>query len=231
MIAAPPLSVSARFSADMVELRKVLFRHCMWFGQPVLVVMLVMDYLRRADARFARLFERFYAGTLALRLRKPGPRPKSAAVKLAAGEMLPDKPKQLPRAFGWLCKLIRPDGYLYADRLRVLLADPETEKLLAAGPQAGRLLRPLCKMFGIKDERLALPKRPRAAKPATPAQAERQAEREEARRQRELAKTSSKKSVVPKGHTYPVTEREWAIWARRNRRNERRWRTAKWKRA
>ena len=228
MFASPPLSVTERFAARMVELRKVLVNRSVSFGQSIMGILLTMDYLRRADVRFERLMQRFRAGKLAPPVpRKPQPRRERAK---AAGDP-PAKRQRMSRALGWFAKMIPPDGYYYADHLREILADPETRAAMAAGPQVARLFRPICQMFGVKDESIALPRRARTPRPPTPEQSERQAAREEAKRQRELAKTSSKKSVVPKGHTYPVTERDWAIWARRNRRNERRWRTAKRKTA
>ncbi|MBV8524819.1 MAG: hypothetical protein JOY71_22335 [Acetobacteraceae bacterium] len=40
----------------------------------------------------------------------------------------------------------------YAGQVRRLLADPEMAALLAGSPQAGHILRPLCRMLGIQPE-------------------------------------------------------------------------------
>ena len=230
MIAALPLiAVFARLSGLMTEGRQLLFRHCMWFGQPDLIVALAIDRLRSFERRMQSLFARWLAGKLKPRRRPAWPR--KPMPPPSDDDPPKDKPVRLPRGFGWLNKRIMPDGFITADKLNEWLANPEMLAWIAATPQAGRLLRPICQMYGIKLDAIALPKRERRKPAPTPAQRARQAEREEAKRQRELAKTSSKKSVVPKGHTYPVTERDWAIWARRNKRNERRWRAARKKSA
>jgi hypothetical protein len=55
-------------------------------------------------------------------------------------------------------------GHVYA-----LLADPDTQALVAAAPQAGRILRPLCHTIGVElPDWLKLPKRPRKPRPPKP---------------------------------------------------------------
>jgi hypothetical protein len=56
----------------------------------------------------------------------------------------------LPRRFGWLCPLVPGEAACFAGQMRVLLAEPEMQTLLAACPQAVRVLRPLCVMLGIE---------------------------------------------------------------------------------
>ncbi len=43
-----------------------------------------------------------------------------------------------------------PQAAAAASQLQHLLADPAMADLLAAAPQAGRLLRPLCQMLGVR---------------------------------------------------------------------------------
>ena len=219
MIASPSLSVTDRFSAHMVELRNVLLKHCVRFGQPVMLVMLAMDYLRRGDGRFQRLMERYRAGTLGPpKPRKPPPkraRPQGSQDEADA------KPKRFSQAFGWFATLIRPDGFRFADQLRETLADPETKAAMAASPQVGRVLRPMCRMFGVADDSITLPRRPRRKPEPTADQLYRRQLRAEAKEFAELSKTSSKKSVVPRGHTFPTNARDWAIWIRRSKRQAR----------
>src|SRR6185312_11003612 len=60
--------------------------------------------------------------------------------------------------------LIRLGGYkaaAYGSLLQHLLADPEMAALIAAAPQLGRVLRPLCRMLGIDPGPARLPRRPR----------------------------------------------------------------------
>ena len=77
----------------------------------------------------------------------------------------------LPTKNGWLLACHPPLG-MYSGAVEQLLTDPDTRALLAAAPQAGRLLRPLARMFGLAlPEWLRLPKRPRkppAPKPRKP---------------------------------------------------------------
>ena len=68
-------------------------------------------------------------------------------------------PCRLPGGFGWLLRLA-PESGAYVGQIEYLLADPEMKALLAGSPQAGRLLRPLCRMLGIRPgPELLLPRR------------------------------------------------------------------------
>jgi hypothetical protein len=55
----------------------------------------------------------------------------------------------LPREFGWVRTLL-PETGQYAGVLSYLLRDPELAALLAKAPEAGRMLRPLCHLLGVK---------------------------------------------------------------------------------
>ena len=69
----------------------------------------------------------------------------------------------LPRAFAWLHRLLPVSAPPLAGEVQSLLWNyPETREFVAACPQAGRILRPLCRMVGLKPpEWLTLPKRGR----------------------------------------------------------------------
>jgi hypothetical protein len=58
--------------------------------------------------------------------------------------------------------------------LQHFLSLPETGELVSAGPQAGRILRPLCRILGVKPPPyLTLPRHPRLPRPPPePASAE-----------------------------------------------------------
>lgn len=83
--------------------------------------------------------------------------------------------RTLPRNAGWLARMAPetvPSGIEFA----YLLAQPEMTELLAAAPRLWRLLRPLCRMFGITPHD-APPPSPRApAVPPDPARKPRQSE-------------------------------------------------------
>ncbi len=75
----------------------------------------------------------------------------------------------LPRGVRWM-QMILPlsAGTLASTLSSVLFNHPEMRALAAEAPQVGRLLRPLCKLAGIKPpDYLALPKRKRVWKKET----------------------------------------------------------------
>ena len=61
------------------------------------------------------------------------------------------QPYRLPRQLGWLLRMVSGTA-AYAGQVQRLLADPEMAALLAGSPQAGHILRPLCRMLGIQPE-------------------------------------------------------------------------------
>lgn len=130
-------------------------------------------------ARLQRLVARFAAATGPA---MPAPR---LPAKLPAASQLPARLKlargapgasgdgpapNLPRRFAWLLRAV-PGSAAFGAQLRHLLADPEMVALLEMRPAAGRALRPLCAMLGIRPPAcLRLPPRPRAPRrrPARP---------------------------------------------------------------
>ncbi len=123
-----------------------------WLPLPLLL--LLWSRLRRLSVRFARLAAQVQAGTLRAPRRRPAtPRPPRPP------------PRRLPRGFAWLMRPV-PEAASAASQLQYLLAEPEMTALIAAAPQAGRLLRPLCRMLGVRPPpSLVLPR------PAPPAAA------------------------------------------------------------
>ena len=106
---------------------------------PVLFV--VWTRLRRL-ARFEKLVADIRAG------RGPAVRDRLESLPQLPG-LLGSPPPPLPREFGWLLR-VAPESVAYAGQVEYLLADPEMKALLAGSPQARRLLRPLCRMLGIR---------------------------------------------------------------------------------
>ncbi len=123
------------------------------------LIILLWSRLRRTAVRFASLAARVRAGRL----------PANAAATRSGKSGPP--PPNLPKSRGWLVRLM-PEAAASASQLQHLLADPEMAALLAAAPQAGRLLRPLCRMLGVGlPPALRLPPRPKQpAPPAAPSQ-------------------------------------------------------------
>jgi hypothetical protein len=68
----------------------------------------------------------------------------------------------LPRRFGWLRALLRPEAQGPMVGSHYLLQQPEMKAIMAAAPQVGRILRPFCHLLGIETPaELVLPKRRR----------------------------------------------------------------------
>jgi hypothetical protein len=105
-------------------------------------------------ARFASIMARFEAGTL------PAPgsaRRDPAPDRPAAGPRSPE----LPRRYGWVSMTI-DRAFLRSWDLEEILDDPDTAAKVADAPQLGSVLRPACRMLGVKPPPwLRLPRRPR----------------------------------------------------------------------
>jgi hypothetical protein len=131
------------------------------------LVNLLLARIRRLTNRFNALIARLAAGQPAAPYR-PRTRPARAA---PPAEIL-----RLPRDYFWLIRLLPYEAAGYGSQLQAMLADPQTAALLAAAPEAGRILRPLCRLLAIHPEgALALPsaagKPPPRNRPAKPAAA------------------------------------------------------------
>ncbi len=129
---------------------------------------LLRDRAARAVTRLLALFARWQAGTLP-RPRFDFPRPRPAA-SVTPRSRRPHERRphpRLPRTRAWAVTHA-PELPAFASQLSFLLARPEMAPFLAACPQAGRLLRPLCHAIGAElPPMLALPRRPRLRRPHT----------------------------------------------------------------
>ncbi len=119
----------------------------------------VMDLAARLWNRLTEAAERFaaIAAHPAVRSRRrpaaPAPMPEDAVPEDALpAHTMPARPaaprRTLPRSHGWLARMAPetvPSGIEFA----YLLGQPEMTELLAAAPRLWRVLRPLCRMFGI----------------------------------------------------------------------------------
>ncbi|MCX7379450.1 MAG: hypothetical protein NTY94_22185 [Alphaproteobacteria bacterium] len=120
--------------------------------------------------RAARLFARLHALWLENRLPAPrAPRARTAKVQTAPTRPLPPP---IPRAKGWFLNAGQHHAGLAHFRLNAFLARADLPEFLAAVPQAGRYLRPLCRLLAVpQPDFLALPPRPhrkRASRPRAP---------------------------------------------------------------
>ena len=147
-----------------------------WALTPILV--LVWSRLRRTLMRLDRLAGRWQKGRLHPRsghTPSRGERREPQIHPADAGRL-----RHTPQGHAWLIRLHQPFAQ-YAPRIQLLLDDPEIIALCTATPQAGRLLRPLCRMFAITPPAhiarpaapaLVQPRKPRPHKPKPPPFAE-----------------------------------------------------------
>lgn len=103
------------------------------------LIVLICTRLRRMAARFAAHAAR--AGT-------PSPPPRNPGTAKPRPALAPKTPA-LPRRVAWLLRLV-PETAAGASQLQNLLAGPEMAALVAAAPQTGRVLRPLCRILGVR---------------------------------------------------------------------------------
>ena len=74
--------------------------------------------------------------------------PANAAPADAAPTWPPAPRRTLPRTYGWLARM-GPETVPFGIEFAYLLGQPEMTELLATAPRLWRVLRPLCRMFGI----------------------------------------------------------------------------------
>eukprot|EP01037_Dinobryon_pediforme_P001415 gene1415-1436_t len=111
------------------------------------LAMLVVRRIQRVRGALLALEARFLAGRV-LRRRDRVP----VEVKVAdarAPVVRVARAARWPVGFGWLCPLVPSYAATYAGHMRMVLAEPEMQALLAGCPQAVRVLGPLCRMLGI----------------------------------------------------------------------------------
>jgi hypothetical protein len=125
-------------------------------------LLLIHAWLKRLVQKFAALVARAEAGTL----RPPRPGRHRAPAKNPPGKPRP----RWPTNFAWLIRMLPYEAACFGSQLQHQFSQPEMMALLEAAPQAGRLLRPLCRMLAIDlPPALHLPPRPpRPPKPKPP---------------------------------------------------------------
>ena len=135
------------------------------WSRPALLVR-VWSRLSHASVRFERLFTRWREGTL------PAPRPSRAGQPTTRAQKKPGVPAGpvVPGGRAWLVVMVRETAGFASQLQHLLLTNPDIADFLAACPQAGRILRPLCHMLGIPRPPAlpAPPPRPPRARKAKP---------------------------------------------------------------
>ncbi len=142
------------FAIIVVGLCRAMFALC----YTDLVLRHVSVRLIEATVAMQLLFDRWREG----RIRPARKQPQRQQARPAARNR---SNVALPRRFAWLRQYL-PETAIYADQLQQLLADPEIAALVAQVPQAGKILRPICRMLGVQPIPQILT--PQAPNPAPP---------------------------------------------------------------
>jgi hypothetical protein len=97
------------------------------------------------------------------------PRARKARADGAAPAVRKAPGLRLPAGKMWLTKILQPVAWQvlqWSSAVTQLLDDPEMQALVEVAPQAGRLLRPLCRLFEMEvPAYLRLPRAPKAPRP------------------------------------------------------------------
>jgi len=166
MDSAPPFSPSETVSANLrLILRGILAALGMWRVEPK-PAMVLYNRISGIFGRIERMLVRFRAGRL-WRVTQKGAAQRRSALRTPA--------IALPRRFGWLVQAGGHQAAGFGLQLQTVLNTPEMTALLAASPQAGRILRPLCRALAMEVPGVSeaprqranagRPKRPRKPRP------------------------------------------------------------------
>ena len=164
-----PTCIAERLIAIILHMCGVVGEHGRWDPASRPFLALTSDRLLRLRVRLTELIAAYREGRLSPPRTRTRPEPPPAPAESAESGSEPgraggdgpagEQPLRLPHTFGWMLRF----GWRfvgYRSLFEQWLEDPEVKALVAEAPQAGRILRPLCHMMGIKPpEALRLPKR------------------------------------------------------------------------
>jgi hypothetical protein len=158
------MDIAAAHSSDPLSaalrtiLRGVMAALGAW-GLEAEIAVLLHRRIAHAAARIERMLARFRAG----RLRRIADR------KARNGAIRRGRVDTLPKRFGWLVIAGGHRAAGFGSQLRAVLAEPEMTALLAASPEAVRILRPLCRALAVELPCFAdTPRAPRPTRPRKP---------------------------------------------------------------
>jgi hypothetical protein len=165
--ATAPLTVPARLTSLVEGLMSDVAACVEWRWLEIPLIILLWRQLRRLKLRFAAILARDHAG-LPARSRSSFASAKAGAPATPAsrtprpGPSAPRTPSEWTRGpRGWVAKCVSR-AFFRAWALEEMLEEPELADLVAATPQLGRVLRPLCHMLAVKQPAwLRLPRLPR----------------------------------------------------------------------
>ena len=154
-----PTTVAGQFAHATLFLRCIIRRFGPYCVSDLRFCAALIDRIGRMNTRLAALCAKFEAGAL------PPPAPLRDRPSRAKPAKPADPTNRLPTRFGWLLNWIQVTVHGRTP-LESLLADPDFHTFVQAAPQAGRILRPLCHMLGIRRPAiLDAPKRPTKPRP------------------------------------------------------------------
>ena len=147
--ASPPITsawaLAGRFARFISGLREAMATSAEHNPALMLLAARLWNRLTEAAERFAAIAAHPVARSRRRRA-ELAPMPADA---LPADAPWPPAPRRtLPRTPGWLA-LLSPETVPFGIDFAYLLAQPEMTELLATAPRLWRVLRPLCRMFGI----------------------------------------------------------------------------------
>ena len=167
-------TVAESFSLLMLGLKAVIAEVAAPDRSRTAFLVFVWGRLSHMVVRFEKLYARWRAGTLP---KARGPRPPRTPREEDNAKPRETPPFRLRGGRMWLVRHVQKSA-AFASQLRHLLAtDPEIPAFLQACPQAGRILRPLCRALGVNlpapygvtiDHLIPIAPKPRARKPRAP---------------------------------------------------------------
>jgi hypothetical protein len=156
---AAPHTLADRFAWLIDGLCRVIGNDAYRRRVDAVLVLEIWNRIRRLSERFLTVVARVQSGRLPRRRKEKHPHPDRSALRsdpprerergkraVVAAE---GSAVRLPRDFGWIRSLL-PETAQYAGVLAYLLRDPEMAALLEKAPEAGRMLRPLCHLLGVR---------------------------------------------------------------------------------
>ena len=153
-----------RFAGIMISLIALLAHEMLIRRRHIALIGPLCSYINRLHRRFTALMAHIEAGRLP---RRDTRRNRARATRA------PTAPR-LPRRFNWLREAAGHNVSAHGSQLAHLFSDPDAAALLAAIPQAARLLRPICALVGAPPHTLPpapapiTPRAPRVRQPHAP---------------------------------------------------------------
>ena len=157
-LAAATPGITARFGVILRALHALIAAAFLRDPRHLHLIWPLCNYIDRTLQRLERVIARAVAGTL--RPSRPGRTAEPTSARA---------PARLPRRRAWLVEKLGYHAAGFGSQLNHLLNEPETKAIIAATPQAQRLLRPLCHLLGITPDCIRKPPAPRPKPARAPA--------------------------------------------------------------